>query len=46
MPRQINVTVDEWLYKEIESRRGMMNRSEFVSQTIVKGLGLVDGESQ
>ncbi len=38
MVKNLSVSIDDWLWKQIESRRGSMNRSEFVTQNLVKGL--------
>lgn len=36
---KVNISMDEWLFSELENRRGQKNRSEYISETIAKGLG-------
>lgn len=46
MVKAIGVSIDEWLYEEIEKRRGDMNRSEFVSQQLAKSFGFSDYDTR
>lgn len=44
MVKPIGISLDDWLFEEIEKRRGDMNRSEFVSQQLAKSFGFSDYE--
>ena len=44
MVKPIGISLDEWLYEEVEKRRGDMNRSEFISQQLAKSFGFNDYE--
>jgi len=46
MVARINVSIDNWLFKKIEAEREEknINRSEFVTELLIKGLGVLDAE--
>lgn len=45
MVKTLGITIDDWLYQEIENRRGSMNRSEFISQQVAIAMGFSKGVS-
>lgn len=37
--KTVGISIDDWLFQEIESRRGNMNRSEYISEQVARSLG-------
>ena len=37
--KRITISMDDWLYAELENKREKKGRSEFISEMIAKGLG-------
>lgn len=46
MVQKMNISMDEWLFDEIESRRGEKNRSEYISELIAKALGFASSKKE
>jgi metal-responsive CopG/Arc/MetJ family transcriptional regulator len=48
MSKVLSVTVDDWVYQEIENRRSAsgVNRSEFVQEQILRGLGILPSNKE
>lgn len=44
MVKSVGISVDDWLFDEIEKRRGDTNRSEFISQQLAKSFGFSTGD--
>jgi len=38
MARKVSVTLPDWLYADIEGKRGKTNRSEFITEKVIKGM--------
>jgi len=39
MVKNTGITMADWLFEEIEKRRGAKGRSEFISELCARGLG-------
>jgi metal-responsive CopG/Arc/MetJ family transcriptional regulator len=44
--KKVNISIDEWLFEEIERLRGDKNRSEFITEKIAIALGFSKGGVQ
>lgn len=38
MPTKTSISIPDWIFKKLEAQRGDVNRSEFISEMIAKGL--------
>jgi len=45
MVKTINISMDAWLYEQVEANKGN-NRSEYIRSLIIKGLGIKPIEKQ
>jgi len=46
MVQKIGISVPDWLFEEIEHKRGAKNRSEFIGELITKALGFRGGRDE
>jgi len=45
MVKKLNITMPNWFYELIEVRKGNLSRSEFICESMAKGMKLLQEEN-